>query len=793
MKISELWLRDWVNPPLSAQEIASQLTMAGLEVDALTAVAAEFSGVVVAEVMHVEPHPKADKLTLCEVNAGDGKGLKIVCGAANVRAGLKVALATVGAKLPGDINIKEARLRGELSQGMLCSASELGLAEYSEGIMELAEDAPLGRSLREYLVLNDQVMDIDLTPNRADCFSVLGIAREVAALNQLPLQQMPQVKITPALDDALKINLNEPASCPLYCGRIIKDIDPHAKTPVWMSEKLRRAGIRPLHPVVDVTNYVMLELGQPMHAFDLQTVSGDIHVRYAEKGEALELLDGQNLFLDKDVLVIADEKKALAMAGIMGGSSSAVQEETRDIFLESAFFNPLSIAGVARRYGLCTDSSQRFERGVDPQLQSRALERASELLQMIVGGRPGPMVTAGNDKYKPQTVKLMFPVKKVKQLTGVDIPFEQIKFLLQSLGMSISEQSPQVLAVEVPSYRFDIAIEEDLVEEVIRLYGYDKLSAEPAVSVIQPGSPSKTERLTASLSQWFSHRGYHETISYSFVDPALQESLAPQNEALSLLNPLSSELSQMRVSLWPGLIASMVYNTHRQLSAMKLFEVGVVFAKEAQQIHEQARIAGLLTGERGALSWAESSRYYDFFDLKGDLQALANELKLTGMQFVAEKHPALHPGRSAAIRIEGEHAGWLGVLHPRIADALAITSEVILFECSLSSMSKASVPKYRPISKYPQTRRDLSFLVAEHVGASAIEELVLATVKGDWLKSFDVFDVYTGQGVPQGKKSLGISLTLQDAGRTLTDIEISELIDAIIKKLEDNFAVLLRD
>ncbi|KTD14232.1 phenylalanine--tRNA ligase subunit beta [Legionella israelensis] len=793
MKISELWLREWVNPSLTVQQLASQLTMAGLEVDAVTPVASEFNGVVVAEVMKTEPHPQADKLTLCEVNAGGDKHLKIVCGAANVRAGLKVALATVGAKLPGGIKIKEAKLRGEVSQGMLCSATELGMAEQSEGIIELNEDAPVGESFRDYLKLNDFILDIDLTPNRADCFSVLGVAREIAALNQSTLKQKSQIKIPPAIDDAVKVHLNQPESCSIYCGRIIKGINPQAKTPVWMSEKLRRSGIRSVHPVVDVTNYVMLELGQPMHAFDLEMLSGDISVRMAMQNETLELLDGQKVSLDENVLLIADEKQALAMAGIMGGASSAVQETTQDIFLESAFFNPLAISGVARRYGLCTDSSQRFERGVEPELQGRALETATELLLSIVGGEPGPMMTASDETHKPKPVKLMFQPQKVKQLTGVDVPFEHLISLLQSLGMKITETAAEQLEVIVPLHRFDISIEEDLVEEIIRLYGYDKLPAESPSCIVKAGRSSLTEKLTAQLSRWFSHRGYHETISYSFVDPELQETLHPQKQPLSLLNPLSSELSQMRMSLWPGLIASMVYNAHRQSSAMKLFEVGVVFNKENEHIQEQAKIAGLLMGERGALNWAETTRNYDFYDLKGELQALFNDLKIDQSEFIAEEHPALHPGKTAMIRIAGKNVGWIGALHPGIVDALSITHEVILFELLLSSLTEKSTVKYKAISKYPQVRRDLSFLVAEDIVVDDIKKVISETVKNNWLKSFDVFDLYKGKGVVDGKKSLGVSLTFQDAGRTLTDIEINELINAIIKKLEDNFAIILRD
>lgn len=792
MKISELWLREWVNPSLTVEQLASQLTMAGLEVDAVSSVASQFSGVIVAEVVDTHSHPQADKLTLCDVKAADGQMLKVVCGAANVRPGLKVALATVGAQL-GALKIKEAKLRGELSQGMLCSESELGMVEKSEGIMELDEDAPVGMDLRQYLQLDDAIIDVDLTPNRADCFSVLGIAREVAALNQLALNQKDQPTTTPVIDDLLDVKLAEPQACPNYCGRILRDINTDAVTPLWMREKLRRCGIRPLHPVVDVTNYVMLELGQPMHAFDLNAINGGIHVRLAKQNEDIELLDGQELKLDQDVLVIADDQKALAVAGIMGGEMSAVQEQSKDIFLESAFFNPIAIAGVARRYGLCTDSSQRYERGVDPQLQLRALERSTELLLSIVGGKAGPVVAATHQDMMPKAASFSFHVKKVKQLTGIDLTSDQIKSILESLDLTVKAKNAEVFEVVIPSHRFDLAIEEDLVEEVLRIYGYDNLKAQPAEVPMVAGTTSSTETMAARLAHWFSNRGYHETISYSFVDPELQDALYPERQTMNLLNPISSELSQMRVGLWSGLIASMVHNAHRQQHAMKLFENGVVFHPDGKELVEKAMVAGLIMGEKGDLNWSERTRSYDFFDLKGDLQALFDHLNLSHIDFIATEHPALHPGQSAAIRIGGHEAGIIGVLHPKISDALDINQDVILFELDYDALLKAKAIRYKGISKFPQIRRDLSFLVSEHVTASDIEKVVCDSVQEDWLKAFDVFDVYTGQGIPEGKKSLAISLTLQDSSRTLIDTEINALISAIINTLENKFAITLRD
>ncbi|HHF7345629.1 TPA: phenylalanine--tRNA ligase subunit beta [Legionella feeleii] len=793
MKVSELWLREWVNPSLNGQQLASLLTMAGLEVDAVTPVAGAFTGVIVAEVLNTTPHPQADKLTLCEINTGAGKPLKVVCGAANVRQGLKVALAQIGANLPGGLVIKESMLRGELSQGMLCSVTELGLAENSDGIMELDEDAPLGTDLRTYLALDDQVLDIDLTPNRADCFSVLGVAREVAVLTSLPLQPLPEKTSLPTTDEQLAIKLLNSDACPQYYGRVIRGINPQAHTPIWIAERLRRAGLRPIHPVVDITNYVMLELGQPMHAFDLQSIDGNINVRFAKANETLQLLDGQQINLHDRVLVIADNKKALAMAGIMGGEDSAVQEHTTDIFLESAFFSPIIIAGIARSYGLCTDSSQRFERGVDPALQLLALERATDLLLDIVGGNAGPVSSASELAALPLKNKILFNPARVQQLTGLAVAEDEMVRMLQGLGMDVDRKTAEAWQINIPSHRFDISLDVDLIEEIIRLHGYDKLPGAKMNTTVQAGNINPLESLAARCSQFFIARGYNETISYSFVDPELQQELYPQNLTMQLLNPISSELSQMRVGMWPGLIAAMVYNTHRQQTALKLFENGVVFDLQQGSLQEHACIAGLLTGEQGAMNWSEKTAKFDFYDAKGDLQALFAALQLPEVHFIADVHPALHPGKSARIMVANQEAGWCGVLHPRIADALDSPDEVVLFELRLGALINTEAVRYQQISKFPQIRRDLSLLVNNEVSAAQIEQLVRQTVNEALLKSFDVFDVYTGETIPAGKKSLAIALTLQDDKRTMVDNEINEIISAIIKKLEEKFAIILRD
>ncbi|MCP0914564.1 phenylalanine--tRNA ligase subunit beta [Legionella sp. 27cVA30] len=791
MKVSELWLREWVNPALTGEQLAAQLTMAGLEVDARNPVAGEFDHVIVAEVVETKPHPQADKLTLCEVNTGSGM-LKVVCGAANVRANLKVALALPGAHLPGGLHIKETKLRGEISQGMLCSAAELKLEESSNGILELPEDAPPGIDVREYLSLHDHVLDIDLTPNRADCFSVIGIAREVAALTKLTLKPVSVKSVQPQTDAMVKIDLIAEHACPQYCGRVITGISAHAVTPVWMKERLRRSGIRPLHPVVDVTNFVMLELGQPMHAFDLQTLAGNIQVRFSEENEELELLNGQAVRLGKDVLVIADQEKPLAIAGIMGGEASSVQAETTHIFLESAFFNPTTIAGVARRYGLCTDSSQRFERGVDPSIQTLALERATELLQAIAGGEAGPISVCNKTEFLPQAVVIQFNPEKVERLSGVHVSQAEMETILQNLGMNVmcSEANWEI---QVPAHRFDIRHEVDLVEEIIRLHGYENIIADPMISTVTAGEINPEEQFITQASVFFKSRGYFETISYSFVDPELQEAIYPQAHAMQLLNPISQELSQMRAGMWPGLLASMIYNAHRQQTSIRLFEAGVVFKVDEENLQEELCLAGLAAGEHGTQNWSEMSRKFDFYDVKGDLQALFAAFHIQDVRFVPAVHPALHPGQSAQIILNGKKAGWLGALHPRLLDALDLSSEVFAFELSAVPFLEKTDRRYKPISKYPQIKRDLSLLVSEEITAQQIEEIVRETVQPGWLKAFDVFDVYKGGSIPADKKSLAITLILQDDNRTLVDAEINAAIDAIITTLDQKFAITLRD
>ena len=793
MKISEAWLREWVNPSLTTQELAQQLTMAGLEINTIEPVAGQFDHVVIAQIMHVTPHPQADRLTLCDVRiAHDAPLIRIVCGARNVRVGLCVALAMPGAKLPGDIIIKISTLRGERSAGMLCSAAELGLCVQSEGILELADDAPLGMDLREYYQLNDHILDIDLTPNRADCFSVQGIAREVAALNQLTLNlpEITTVSVTNVKHLAVEVLAKQ--ACPVYCVRKICGINPKAITPLWMQERLRRSGLRAIHPVVDVLNYVMLELGQPLHAFDAATVSGALQVRFAQNDESITLLDQRTLTLTADALLIADDRQALAVAGVMGGLSSAVQADTIDIILESAFFDPLIIAKVARLYHLCTDASQRFERGVDPTLPMRALDRATMLLTMIVGGN----VTAVNcvqASIEHLAKTIIFNPNKVQHLTGIQLTHSDMRSILERLGMQVHVHA-DFWQVSVPTYRFDLNLDVDLVEEIVRLYGYDNIHAEPMIACMQAGQRSLSDQLVNRMSQFLADIGYNETINYAFVDPALQEELYPQAHAIMLNNPISTELSQMRVGLWPGLLAAMVYNVHRQQNNVSLFEHGIVFERKDADIQERLCLAGLLMGTSGELHWREQKHNLDFYDVKGDVQALFKRLSLPECIFVADEHPALHPGKTARILLNSQQTvGYVGILHPCIQDALDLSQEVGLFELYIEPLVTIAKVQYKPISKYPQVRRDLSLLVPMEITAAAIEDVVRAIVDRDSLKSVHVFDVYTGESVVKNKKSVAIACVFQRIDKTLIDSEVNAYIDLILATLETKLSVILRE
>lgn len=790
MKISEAWLREWVSPNKTTQEIGDQLTMLGLEVDSIYPAAGSFDKVIVAKVIATSKHPEADRLTLCSVSDGTDE-FQVVCGASNVRPDLVVALATCGAKLPSGMKIKKSKLRGEVSNGMLCSADELGLDDKSSGILELPADACIGQDLREYLNLDDNIFDIDLTPNRADCFSVAGVAREIAAKNNVNLQPPKIQLIENTINDTLDVSIHETKACPRYVGRIIRGVNSNADTPLWMQERLRRAGLRCLHPVVDILNYVMLELGQPMHAFDLSAINGAVQVRNARQNEKLLLLNGQEVQLQKDCLVIADDDKALALAGIMGGDSSAVNADTTDIFLESAYFTPEFLANKARSFGLSSDASQRYERGVDPNLAKCAMDRACELLIATIGGEVGPISTQENYAELPQSKPIKFQPHKVKKLIGIDISEDTMQATLKRLGMQL-EITDMHWLVTPPSYRFDINLEVDLVEEVTRLYGFDKIQSTMPKFDVKAGKISELESTAQRAAEYLACRGYRETISYSFVDPEVQELLYPGIQAKKLLNPISPELAVMRVGMWPGLIASMVHNVHRQQSGIKFVETGVVFKPINDSFHEESVLAGLISGSYGQLNWNEVAGKFDFYDMKGDLEALFSRFSIQDVKFMKTEHAALHPGKSAEIFINGDSAGLIGVLHPSLLDALDLNDDVIVFEVSLAKLVTSTRRVYQTVSKYPQTRRDLSLLVAKDLCVADIEQVVIDVVPNGYLKDFDIFDVYVGPNIPSDKKSIALSLVLQDDNATLVDEKINEIMDLVLNNLIESYNVVLR-
>ncbi len=794
MKFSEQWVREWLELNIDRDTLAAQLTMAGLEVDAISPVAAAFNKVVVGQVVACAPHPDADKLRVTRVDIGQDEPLAIVCGAANCRLGLKVAVATVGAELPGGLLIREAKLRGEPSFGMLCSAKELGLSEEAEGLLELPEDAPVGLDVRQYLKLDDASIEIGLTPNRADCLGMLGIARELAVINNVALLDQQQPALAATIAEQRQVRLLAAEACPRYLGRVIRNINPQAATPLWMKEKLRRCGLRSIDAVVDVTNFVLLELGQPLHAFDLARLEGDIEVRMARAGEQLTLLDGQTVSLDDSTLVIADERKALAMAGIFGGADSGVSGETRHIFLESAFFSPAAIAGRARRYGLKTDASHRYERGVDPELQRRAIERATELLLAIVGGEPGPVVEALSAGHLPQRQPIMLRHARLTRLLGHEISAERVEAILRRLGMQLEVVADGWRCLP-PSFRFDIAIEEDLIEEVARIYGYNSIpnqSPRGALAMLaQDESLLPLGRARALLVD----RDYQEAITYSFVHPAEQQLLHPGVEALILPHPISLEMSAMRLSLWPGLLAAVRHNQNRQQGRVRLFESGLRYWPQADgEIEQRPMLAGVICGLAAPEQWAQAKRHVDFFDLKADVEAL---LALTGesdsYRFVAiSDDPALHPGQAARIERNGEPLGRIGALHPQLVSALDLNGPLFLFELDWQLLGQRRLPQARELSRFPANRRDIAVVVAEDVSATAILD-VARKFGGNQLVGIDFFDLYQGRGVASGHKSLALSLTLQNLQRTLADDEIQAVVTAIVEGLKLELQATLRE
>lgn len=795
MKFSELWLREWVNPAIDSEALSDQITMAGLEVDGVDAVAGAFHGVVVGEVVECGQHPNADKLRVTKINVGGDRLLDIVCGAPNCRQGLKVAVATVGALLPGDFKIKAAKLRGEPSEGMLCSFSELGISDDHAGIIELPADAPVGTDIRDYLQLNDNTIEISVTPNRADCLSIIGVARDVAVLNQLPLTAPEMAPVAATISDSFPIRVDAAEACPRYLGRVVKGINVKAATPLWMREKLRRCGIRSIDPVVDITNYVLLELGQPMHAFDLDRLDTGIIVRMAEEGETLKLLDGSEAKLSSDTLVIADHQQALAMGGIFGGDHSGVNEETRNVLFECAFFSPLSITGRARRHGLHTDASHRYERGVDPALQYQAMERATRLLLDICGGEAGPVIDVTNQATLPACATITLRREKLDRLIGHVIADQQVSDILQRLGCEVTTAAGEWQAI-APSWRFDLQIEEDLVEEVARVYGYNNIPDVPVQASLVMTQHREANLSLKRAKAMLVDKGYQEAITYSFVDPKVQALLHPGEENLLLPSPISVEMSAMRLSLWSGLLSAVVYNQNRQQSRVRLFESGLRFVPDTQAnlgIRQDLMLSGVLSGNRYEEHWDLARQTVDFYDLKGDLESVLDLTgKLDAVEFRAEANPALHPGQSAAIYLRGEKIGFIGVVHPELERKLDLNGRTLVFELLWDKVADRVLPEAREISRFPANRRDIAVVVAENVpAADIIAECKKVGV--NQVVGVNLFDVYRGKGVNEGYKSLAISLILQDTSRTLEEEEIAATVARCVEALKERFQASLRD
>ncbi len=795
MKFSERWLREWVDPGIDTAALAERLTMAGLEVDAVTPVAPPFDGVVVGHVLEVAAHPEADRLRVCRVDTGDGEPLTIVCGAANVAAGMRAPTARVGATLPDGMKIRRAKLRGIESSGMLCSAKELGLGEGGEGLMTLPEDSPAGADLRALLGLDDVTIELGLTPDRGDCLGIAGIAREVGVLCRADVDGPAIGTVAATGDERITVELLDPAACPRYLGRIIRGIDPAARTPLWMQERLRRSGMRSLGAVIDITNYLLLELGQPMHAFDLDRITGGIRVRQAQAGETLTLLDGRTIALEPDMLVIADHHGPLALAGIMGGEGSAVGEGTTSLFLECAFFPPSAISGRARRLGLHTDSSHRFERGVDFDLQRRAIERATRLIIDIAGGTPGPVIDATDTAHLPARPALRLRAARLRRLLGYEVDAGVVGDILARLGMSVrTDDGADAWEVTPPSFRFDIAIEADLIEEVARVHGYDAIPAcAPRAGLrIQPPDADAERRTDAR--RLLAARGYQEVVTFSFIDAGSQQLFDPDKAPLRLANPISAETSVMRTCLWPGLARACGHNLNRQQERIRFFETGSKYLSQDNVITEESSLSGLICGAVEPEQWGLPGRAADFHDLKGDTEAvLATLAGPRAWTFAAAAHPALHPGQSAQILDEsGREIGWIGALHPQLSQQLDIDRPVFVFEILVDRLAPRATPAFRELSRFPAVRRDLALVVDEDTHVGALLECVREAAS-PLLQKLTLFDIYRGKGIDSGKKSIALGLTLQDFSRTLVDGETEVLIAAVLARLQDRFGATLRE
>ncbi|MGP4973673.1 phenylalanine--tRNA ligase subunit beta [Psychrobacter alimentarius] len=800
MKISEQWLRQWVNPDNTSEQLAEQLTMAGLEIDDRYAVARAFTGVVVGEVMSVEQHPDADKLRVTQVNIGDAEPLQIVCGAPNVTVGMKVPVATVGAVLPSDdkqgFKIKKSKLRGVASNGMLCGASEIDLVDSIDGLLELPEDAPIGTDIRSYLGLDNQILDISITPNRGDCFSVRGIAREISVLNDLPMQ-MPEIADNVVDTDSGKtpaVTVTAVEACPRYLLQSISHIDRSIDTPKWMQDALVQSGLRSHNFLVDVTNYVLMELGQPLHAFDADTIVGDIVVRLAQPKESLTLLNEQTITLTGDELVIADDKGILALAGIMGGQRSSVTDSTSNIVLESAFFNPLAIAARARRFGLHTDASQRFERGVDFELPALALARARDLITGVTAGQAGLIVNVENQEQLPARAPITLPITKVRDVIGIDIEPTVMVRILTQLGFAVEQQADALICTP-PSYRFDMSIREDLIEEIARIYGYDNIpSVLPHLQVSM--DYDDTADLTHEMKLALVDNGYMEAISFSFSDAKLEALLDDKalGEVLALANPISSDLAVMRRTLLSSLLPCVQYNLNRQQPRVRFFETGLSFV--GQSISELVQTPSIALVAVGDI-WDEQAyqnRALDFYDLKHDIeQLLPAQIDNTRIRYERSALSFLHPGQSAKLYIDDVYVGWLGQLHPNTAKQLDLPATWVaqLSLAPLLTLTREQHTISTP-SKFPQVRRDIAILVDSEISLQTLESTI-RTAAGSMLTDLWLFDVYQGDKVPAGQRSLAFALIWQDRLQTLSDEAVKTATDKVVQALAEQHAVQLRD
>jgi phenylalanyl-tRNA synthetase beta chain len=784
MKFSEHWLRTLVDPPLDTEALADAMTMAGLEVEERASAAPPFRGVVVAKVLAVERHPNAGRLTVCSVDAGGTTPLSIVCGAPNVVAGAVVPCALIGAELPGGVRITKSAMRGVESQGMLCSASELGISDDASGLLLLDPGLAIGNDLREALDLDDSLLTLKLTPNRADCLSIVGVARDVAAITAAPMTPPPRDTVPATTDTTREVRIESPLACPRFCARVIEGIDARAPTPAWMKRRLERSGIRPISAVVDITNYVMIEIGQPLHAYDDSQLDGAIVVRFARADEKLTLLNGQVLDLDPSLLLVADQAKPLGLAGIMGGEHSGIGDATTTVFLEGAFWTPAVIQGKARRLGFATDAGFRFERGVDFAASPAAVDRASALIVEFCGGRIGPLIDRVAELPSREPIRLR--LHRVRRILGIDVPAQEIESIFARLGLAPRRDGDDIV-VTPPSYRFDLAIEADLIEEVARLHGYDRIDTSGAAHPQRMLPAPETVRPVAAIRARMADRDYQEVITFSFVSSAWERSLDPAAHPVAVLNPIASHLDVMRTTLIGGLLDVLRTNVNRKADRVRIFETGRCFRRDGETLDQPLRMAGLAYGPAQGPHW-DGARPVDLFDIKGDVEALAWPLQVTTR---VESHPALHPGRSARLLIDHRPAGWIGELHPRVARAFELAHAPVVFEADLSLLQNRPMPTGHSVSRLPTVRRDVAVVVDEQVPAQDVLD-ALHAVKPAQIEQITLFDVYRGAGIDRGKKSLAILVLIQDTARTLTDAEIDAAVAVLLQELENRFKATLR-